>query len=75
MPGYTPLQRAQPVLLAHHLLAYFFMLERDRERRTDCATRNDVMPLGAAALAGTAFPIDREALAFARQGERHDCFA
>ena len=63
MPGYTHLQRAQPVLLAHHLLAYVFMLERDRQRLTDCATRNDVMPLGAAALAGTAFPIDREALA------------
>jgi argininosuccinate lyase len=63
MPGYTHLQRAQPVLLAHHLLAYVFMLERDRERLADCATRSDVMPLGAAALAGTAFPIDREALA------------
>jgi argininosuccinate lyase len=63
MPGYTHLQRAQPVLLAHHLLAYVFMLERDRERLADCATRTDVMPLGAAALAGTAFPIDREALA------------
>jgi argininosuccinate lyase len=63
MPGYTHLQRAQPVLLAHHLLAYVFMLERDRERLADCAVRTDVMPLGAAALAGTAFPIDREALA------------
>jgi argininosuccinate lyase len=63
MPGYTHLQRAQPVLLAHHLLAYVSMLERDRARLSDCATRNDVMPLGAAALAGTAFPIDREALA------------
>jgi len=63
MPGYTHLQRAQPVLLAHHLLAYVFMLERDRERLVDCASRNDVMPLGAAALAGTAFPIDRDALA------------
>ena len=63
MPGYTHLQRAQPVLLAHHLLAYVFMLERDRERLADCAVRNEVMPLGAAALAGTAFPIDRDALA------------
>ena len=63
MPGYTHLQRAQPVLLAHHLLAYVAMLERDRERLADCATRSDVMPLGAAALAGTAFPIDRDALA------------
>ena len=63
MPGYTHLQRAQPVLLAHHLLAYVEMLERDRERLADCATRSEVMPLGAAALAGTAFPIDRAALA------------
>jgi len=63
MPGYTHLQRAQPVLLAHHLLAYVFMLERDRGRLTACRARADVLPLGAAALAGTAFPIDREALA------------
>ena len=63
MPGYTHLQRAQPVLLAHHLLAYVFMLARDRERLADCARRNNVLPLGAAALAGAAFPIDREALA------------
>jgi argininosuccinate lyase len=63
MPGYTHLQRAQPVLLAHHLLAYVFMLERDRARFRDCHARVNVMPLGAAALAGTAFAIDREALA------------
>jgi argininosuccinate lyase len=63
MPGYTHLQRAQPVLLAHHLLAYVFMLQRDRDRFRDCLRRVNVMPLGAAALAGTAFPIDREALA------------
>jgi argininosuccinate lyase len=63
MPGYTHLQRAQPVLLAHHLLAYVFMLARDRERFRDGLTRVNVMPLGAAALAGTAFSIDREALA------------
>jgi argininosuccinate lyase len=63
MPGYTHLQRAQPILLAHHLLAYVFMLERDRGRLADCRARTDVLPLGAAALAGTAFPIDREALA------------
>ena len=63
MPGYTHLQRAQPILLGHHLLAYVAMLERDRARLADCAVRNDVMPLGAAALAGTAFPIDRDALA------------
>ena len=63
MPGYTHLQRAQPVLLGHHLLAYVFMLARDRERLLDCRARVNVMPLGSAALAGTAFPIDREALA------------
>ncbi len=63
LPGYTHLQRAQPVVLAHHLLAYVFMLQRDRERLRDCGARADVLPLGAAALAGTAFPIDREALA------------
>ncbi|HEV8437176.1 MAG TPA: argininosuccinate lyase [Methylomirabilota bacterium] len=63
MPGYTHLQRAQPVLLAHHLLAYLFMLARDRERFGDCLRRVDVMPLGAAALAGAGFGIDREALA------------
>ena len=63
MPGYTHLQRAQPILLAHHLLAYVFMLERDRQRLAACAARADFLPLGAAALAGTAYPIDREALA------------
>jgi len=63
LPGYTHLQRAQPVVLAHHLLAYLFMLQRDRQRFRECAARADVLPLGAAALAGTAFPIDREALA------------
>jgi argininosuccinate lyase len=63
MPGYTHLQRAQPVLLAHHLLAYVFMLARDRGRFEDARRRADVLPLGSGALAGTAFPIDREALA------------
>ncbi|MGQ9525496.1 MAG: argininosuccinate lyase [Armatimonadota bacterium] len=63
IPGYTHLQRAQPVVLAHHLLAYFWMLQRDRERLADCLRRTDVCPLGAAALAGTSFPIDREATA------------
>jgi argininosuccinate lyase len=63
MPGYTHLQRAQPVLLAHHLLAYVFMLERDRARFREARARVNVMPLGAAALAGAAFAIDREALA------------
>lgn len=60
IPGYTHLQRAQPVRLAHHLLAYFWMLERDHARFHDCARRTDMMPLGAGALAGTTFPIDRE---------------
>jgi argininosuccinate lyase len=60
MPGYTHLQRAQPILLAHHLLAYVEMFERDRERFLDCRKRAALSPLGAAALAGTSFPIDRE---------------
>lgn len=59
MPGYTHLQRAQPVSLAHHLLAYFWMLERDKARFTDSLKRIDWSPLGAGALAGTTFPIDR----------------
>ena len=59
MPGYTHLQPAQPVLLAHHLLAYAAMLTRDRERLADCLVRIDVLPLGSGALAGTTFPIDR----------------
>ncbi len=63
MPGYTHLQRAQPVLLSHHLLAYFEMFGRDRERLVDCAKRINVMPLGSAALAGTGLPIDREFVA------------
>jgi len=63
MPGYTHLQVAQPVLLAHHLLAYFEMLQRDYERFTDCLKRVDVMPLGSGALAGVAYKIDREFLA------------
>jgi len=63
IPGYTHLQRAQPVLLAHWCLAYFEMLARDRERLGEARTRVNIMPLGSAALAGTSFPIDREALA------------
>ncbi len=63
MPGYTHLQRAQPVLLAHHLLAYFEMLQRDVERFTDCMKRVDVMPSGSGALAGVTYDIDREFLA------------
>ncbi|NLC47283.1 MAG: argininosuccinate lyase [Firmicutes bacterium] len=63
MPGYTHLQRAQPVLFAHHMLAYFEMFQRDYERLSDCYKRTDVLPLGAGALAGTTFPIDRERVA------------
>ena len=59
MPGYTHLQRAQPVLFSHHLLAYFDMFDRDRERFAGCLERINVLPLGAGALAGTTFPIDR----------------
>ena len=63
MPGYTHLQRAQPVLFAHHMLAYFHMLERDRSRFQDCYARTDVLPLGSGALAGVPYPTDREFLA------------
>lgn len=62
VPGYTHLRRAQPVLLAHYLLAYFEMLSRDRDRFEDCFRRTDCMPLGAGALAGNPFAIDREFL-------------
>jgi argininosuccinate lyase len=60
LPGYTHMQRAQPVLLAHHLMAYFEMFSRDIGRMEDCLHRMNVMPLGSAALAGTTYPIDRE---------------
>ena len=60
LPGYTHLQRAQPVLCSHHLMAYYEMLTRDLERFADTFKRIDVMPLGSAALAGTSYPIDRE---------------
>ncbi|HUU08623.1 MAG TPA: argininosuccinate lyase, partial [Dehalococcoidales bacterium] len=63
MPGYTHLQPAQPVLLAHHLLAYFEMLQRDIDRFGDCLKRTDVMPLGSGALAGVGYKVDREFLA------------
>ena len=65
MPGYTHLQIAQPVTLGHHLLAYVEMLGRDRGRLADCRCRLNECPLGAAALAGTSFPIDRDATAAA----------
>jgi argininosuccinate lyase len=61
MPGFTHLQTAQPVTLGHHLMAYFEMIERDRDRFNDARTRLGMCPLGSAALAGTGFPIDREA--------------
>ena len=63
MPGFTHLQTAQPVTFGHHLLAWFEMAHRDRARFRDCRKRVNVSPLGAAALAGTTFPIDREATA------------
>lgn len=63
MPGYTHLQRAQPVTYAHHLMAYCEMFRRDEERLGDCRRRTDVMPLGAGALAGTTFPLDRDYVA------------
>jgi argininosuccinate lyase len=63
IPGYTHLQRAQPILLAHWCLAYFEMLGRDRERLNEVRKRVNILPLGSAALAGTSFPIDRNAVA------------
>jgi len=63
MPGYTHLQRAQPVLFAHHLLAYFEMFDRDAGRFQDCLQRADVLPLGAGALAGVPYAIDRQFVA------------
>jgi argininosuccinate lyase len=70
MPGFTHLQTAQPIVLAHHLLAYVEMLERDRGRMADCRRRLNECPLGAAALAGTSFPIDRTAVAAALRFDR-----
>ncbi len=73
IPGYTHLQRAQPVLLAHHLLAYVEMLERDDERLADAGRRADVLPLGSGAIAGSTLPLDRKYVAkllgFARVSE------
>ena len=60
IPGYTHLQRAQPLCLAHHLLAYIEMIQRDRDRLKDVRGRVNISPLGAAALAGTSVPIDRQ---------------
>jgi argininosuccinate lyase len=73
LPGFTHLQTAQPITFGHHMMAWFEMLERDRERLADCNKRVNVMPLGAAALAGTTYPIDRhytaELLGFERPSE------
>ncbi|MBT3022800.1 MAG: argininosuccinate lyase [Candidatus Thiodiazotropha sp. (ex Lucina aurantia)] len=73
LPGFTHLQTAQPLSFGHHMMAWFEMLERDRERLADCNRRLNVMPLGAAALAGTTYPIDRhmtaELLGFSRPAE------
>jgi argininosuccinate lyase len=63
MPGYTHLQRAQPIRFSHHLLAYYEMLERDRQRCQECLARVNVLPLGAGALATTTYPIDRSYVA------------
>ena len=63
MPGYTHLQRAQPVQIAHHMLAYYEMFKRDKSRMIDCRKRMNLSPLGAAAMAGTGLPIDREQVA------------
>ncbi len=63
MPGYTHMQKAQPVTFAHHLLAYFEMLKRDAERLHECRERINIMPLGSGALAGTTYPLDREYVA------------
>jgi argininosuccinate lyase len=65
MPGYTHMQRAQPVLISHHLLAYYEMFGRDRTRLADCRRRMNLSPLGCAAMAGTGLPIDREQVAAA----------
>lgn len=63
MPGYTHLQPAQPILFAHHLLAYYEMLDRDQARLADCLERVNILPLGSGAIAGTNYPIDRQYLA------------
>jgi argininosuccinate lyase len=60
MPGYTHLQRAQPITFAHHMMAYFQMFARDLERLDGCYKRTNVMPLGSGALAGTTYPLDRQ---------------
>ncbi len=63
IPGYTHLQHAQPILLSHHLMAYYFMFDRDQERLKDCLKRVNILPLGSCALAGTTYKIDRNIVA------------
>ena len=63
MPGYTHLQKAQPITLSHHIMAYYEMLRRDTQRLLDCRKRLNIMPLGSGALAGTTYPLDREFVA------------
>ncbi len=63
LPGYTHLQRAQPITLAHHMMAYFQMFRRDIERLNDCYKRTNILPLGSGALAGTTYPLDRKMVA------------
>lgn len=63
LPGYTHLQRAQPITLAHHMMAYFQMIRRDLERLDDCFKRTNILPLGSGALAGTTYPLDRAMVA------------
>src|SRR5690606_40211532 len=70
MPGFTPLQNAQPVTFGHHLLAYVEMVGRDRGRFADCRQHLNESPLGSAALAGTSFPIDRHGTARALRFDR-----
>jgi len=73
LPGFTHLQTAQPITFGHHMMAWFEMLDRDHDRMLDCAARTNIMPLGAAALAGTTYPIDRhftaDQLTFERPAE------
>lgn len=63
MPGYTHLQKAQPILFSHHMMAYYEMLSRDRQRLAQCMERMNISPLGSGALAGTTYPLDREFVA------------
>lgn len=63
LPGYTHMQRAQPITLSHHMMAYFQMFKRDIERLSDCYKRTDILPLGSGALAGTTYPLDRDFVA------------